>query len=145
LQHQRQHLSSDFRPGSARLLDNGSYTTLDVPGASYTEAHGINASGQIVGISDAGAFLLDNGSYTTFAALTFHSYAYSINASSQIVGDYYDGSRDHGFLFDQGSYTTLDPPGSTHTEAYGINDSGQIVGWYQDASGWHGFLATPVP
>jgi probable HAF family extracellular repeat protein len=31
------------------LLDQGNYTTLDVPGASYTSAQGINASGQIVG------------------------------------------------------------------------------------------------
>ncbi|SRR5260370_103470 len=33
----------------AFLLGGGSYTTLDVPGSSYTVAYGINASGQIVG------------------------------------------------------------------------------------------------
>jgi probable HAF family extracellular repeat protein len=31
------------------LLDQGSYSALDVPGASATGAYGINASGQIVG------------------------------------------------------------------------------------------------
>jgi hypothetical protein len=50
----------------------------------------------------------------------------------------------HGFLLDQGSYTTLDAPGSTHTFANGINASGQIVGYY-GANGRHGFLATPTP
>jgi uncharacterized membrane protein len=37
------------------LLDKGSYTTLDVPGAIWTGASGINDSGQIVGsYEDAG-------------------------------------------------------------------------------------------
>jgi probable HAF family extracellular repeat protein len=31
------------------LLDNGSYTMLDVPGSTGTWAYGINDSGQIVG------------------------------------------------------------------------------------------------
>jgi probable HAF family extracellular repeat protein len=52
----------------------------------------------------------------------------------------------HGFLLDQGSYTTLDVPGSSYTFATGVNASGQIVGCYIDAAGGqHGFLATPVP
>ena len=45
------------------------YTTIDVPGSTETEAYGINAHGQIVGLYDAGdtthGFLLSNGSYTT--------------------------------------------------------------------------------
>jgi uncharacterized membrane protein len=63
------------------------------------------------------------------------------------VGYYYDADgKGHGFLLDNGSYTTLDPPGSTYTQANGINDSRQIVGSYVDAAGnAHGFLATPVP
>ena len=50
--------------------------------------------------------------------------ATGINASGQIVGWYNGG---HGFLFDHGSYTTLDVPGLTRTYANGINDAGQIV------------------
>jgi probable HAF family extracellular repeat protein len=69
-----------------------------------------------------------------------------INDSGQIVGFYTDAQNNsHGFLLDQGSYTTLDAPGSTQTFAHGINASGQIVGAYDDAGGRHGFLATPVP
>src|SRR5262245_2109304 len=59
-----------------------------------------------------------------------------INDSGQIVGSY----GGHGFLLDQGSYTTIDVPGAQATFATGINDSGQIVGWYLDAGGGqHGF------
>src|SRR6516225_10933957 len=51
------------------------------------------------------------------------SYATGINTSGQIVGRYYDAAfRTHGFLYDHGSYTTLDMLPN------GINDSGQIVG-----------------
>jgi probable HAF family extracellular repeat protein len=52
----------------------------------------------------------------------------------------YDGGTRHGFLLDQGSYTTLDVPGAHWTHALGINDAGQVVGWYWDAIGDHGFL-----
>jgi uncharacterized membrane protein len=62
------------------------------------------------------------------------------------VGDFTDARGVvHGFLFNNGNYTTLDVPGSSLTATNGINDAGQIVGVYADASGLHGFLATPVP
>jgi hypothetical protein len=61
------------------------------------------------------------------------------------VGYYFDRTKDHGFLYDQGSYTPLDVPGSGGSWAYGINATGQIVGVYADGGGTHGFLATPVP
>jgi WD40 repeat protein/serine/threonine protein kinase len=66
----------------------------------------------------------------------------SAGMSGQIVGYYYQaGSTSHGFLLEQGSYTTLDVPGALYTYASGINASGQIVGTYYDAAkGIHGFL-----
>ena len=70
--------------------------------------------------------------------------ALGINAAGQVVGRYVAGGTEHGFLLDKGTFTTVDPPGSTFTEAIGINASGQIVGDYTDASGTgHGFVATP--
>jgi probable HAF family extracellular repeat protein len=136
------------------------YTTFDVPGSSvpsgYTEAKGINASGQIVGwyfgwyLDPAGShgFLLDNGSYTTLDVpgsisttieedLPFPQIG--INNWGQIVGSYADAqNKSHGFLLDQCNYTTLDAPGSISTQACGINDSGQIVGDYFDGMPTHG-------
>jgi probable HAF family extracellular repeat protein len=111
------------------LLDNGNYTTLDVPGSSSTWATGINASGQIVGSYSDGTgshgFLLDNGSYTTLDVPgSTGTWANGINASDQIVGSYSDVSGNaHGFLLDNGSYTDIG-----FNYALGINDSGQIVG-----------------
>jgi probable HAF family extracellular repeat protein len=59
----------------------------------------------------------------------------------QIVGYYEDSSgQDYSFLYNGGTYTMIDPPGSTSTIADGINDLGQIVGSYYDSSGEHGFI-----
>jgi probable HAF family extracellular repeat protein len=71
--------------------------------------------------------------------------AFGINVSGQIVGEYADAVGAHGFLYDQGSFTTVAVPGSHGTHPRGINASGQIVGsYYDDASGPpyfpHGFL-----
>jgi probable HAF family extracellular repeat protein len=62
----------------------------------------------------------------------------------QIVGRYSDANGSHGFLYSNGTYTTLDDPlAANGTQAFGINDSGQIVGYYSDASFTeHGFLLT---
>jgi probable HAF family extracellular repeat protein len=74
------------------LLDNGSYTTLDVPGSISTYPSGINDSGQIVGYYNDAAvnphgFVLDNGRYTTLDVPgSVYTWAYGINASGQIVG-----------------------------------------------------------
>src|SRR5262245_58454771 len=67
--------------------------------------------------------------------------ALGINASGQIVGSYYDAAYlHHGFLLDQGGYTTLDVPGANYTHARRINASGQIVGYYFAGTEGHGFL-----
>jgi uncharacterized membrane protein len=85
------------------LLDQGRYTTFDVPGSQFTSATGINASGQIVGLySDFDglqAFLLDKGRYSRLhpSGLT-QSVANGINAAGQIVGSYTDARVTHGFL-----------------------------------------------
>jgi probable HAF family extracellular repeat protein len=123
--------------GQVKAQRTYSFTTLDVPGSSFhttsIDAYGINDSGQIVGDS----VLLDNGSYLTLAGS-----ATGINNSGRIVGYYGDASGDsHGFLLDNGNYTTLDPPGSVWTLANGINASDQIVGYYRNADGhFHGFM-----
>src|SRR5579885_1442562 len=82
------------------------FTTIDPPGSIFTEAFGINPSGQIVGtFNDSSGvshgFLRDkNGSFTTFdppdSILTI---AQGINPSGQIVGLFIDSSGViHGFL-----------------------------------------------
>jgi probable HAF family extracellular repeat protein len=124
------------------------FTQIDVSGASFTNALGINAAGQIVGVfNDATGnhgFLETAGSFTTIdgpgASFTEGR---GINAAGQIVGVFVNATGTHGFLDTAGTFTTIDVPGESFTEARGINDAGQIVGDFRNAT--HGFLATPVP
>src|SRR5208282_2746134 len=112
------------------------YSTIDVPGGEYADALAINYFGQIIGVySDSNsyfqAFLDIDGVFTTIgpAGSLSNTYAYSINASGQLVGYYTDSSGNHGFLDSGGVYTTIDPPGSTYTIANSINSSGQVAGY----------------
>jgi len=127
------------------------FTTIDVPGATLTNAIGINAHGQIVGaFTDAGGafhgFLLDGGSFTTIdpPGATGGTEAGGINELGQIVGEFIDASGQHGFLLDKGIFATIDVPGAMSTSALAMNARGQIVGIFADAGGTvHGFVATP--
>ena len=49
---------------STAWADNFNFIPIDVPGATDTQALGINDRGQIVGSFSDGAFLLDNGHFT---------------------------------------------------------------------------------
>jgi probable HAF family extracellular repeat protein len=70
--------------------------------------------------------------------------ARAITADGRVVGFFVDtGSRVHGFLHTDGSFTTLDVPvpGAQGTIVAGMNSVGDIVGAFLDSSGvQHGFL-----
>ena len=76
------------------------------------------------------------------------SYAYGINNSGQVVGEY----NDTAFLYSDGETVSLNsllPSNSgfgTLRVASAINDHGQIIGWGEDIQGnTHAFLMTPIP
>jgi probable HAF family extracellular repeat protein len=137
----------------------GVFTTLTPPGSVRSQSGFLNAQGQVVGTyrtSDQKrhGFLWSRGTFINTMInvpgddAMLGTVAFGINDLGQIVGDYVassqpspaDGLR-HGFLLSQGTYTTLDPPGSTFTVAEGINNAGVIVGVYFDADGQrHGFF-----
>jgi probable HAF family extracellular repeat protein len=73
--------------------------------------------------------------------------ACGINDSGQIVGQFQDGTGNHGFVDAGGVFTTIDYPSAIAgtTFACGINDNGQVVGFFRDSTGDHGFIATPEP
>ncbi len=119
------------------------FTTLDFPGAAFTQALGINNADQIVGVytdstGKSHAFLYSGGAFTTLTinipgVTITNSTAAGINNLGQIVG-YVDASGvTHGFLLSGGTATTIDVPGANFTNPLGINDSGQIVGRYCSA------------
>jgi probable HAF family extracellular repeat protein len=111
------------------------YTTIDVPGATNTEANGINSSGQIVGQyvdshNGLNGFLLNKGVYTTLDGpagnYVPNASANGINALGQIVGYYVNGYGVNGFLYRNGAYTTI----AVGAGADAINNLGQIVGTF---------------
>jgi probable HAF family extracellular repeat protein/autotransporter-associated beta strand protein len=129
------------------------YSIISPPSEGFIEfANGINNADQVVGYyydngGLAHGFLFSNGSNATLdypSSIGTQTYPEAINANGQIVGWYSDGSSDHAFVYNDGSYSTLRDLG-TNTFAYGINASGQIVGYYQNAAAAggltnHGFL-----
>src|SRR5689334_11589690 len=61
--------------------------------------------------------------------------AHGINIHGDVVG-LFSKNGGHGFLFHNGTFTTIDfpIPGSTFTSARAINSSGTITGGYTDAN-----------
>jgi hypothetical protein len=117
--------------------------TIDVPGATNTDAHGINASGQIVGDYTDGSgnvaegFLLSGGSLTAVNDPTApgpSTFATGINGSGQIVGYAFIGAW-HGFLDNSGTFTTINAPEGGYTFLEGVNDATQIVGYRYPSPG----------
>jgi probable HAF family extracellular repeat protein len=92
-------------------------------------------------------FLYYNGVYTPIdvpgSDASYGTFAFGINNSGQIVGQFGATSGYYGFLYSNGVYTTLNAPESDATygtSAGGINNSGQIIGAYSDTSDTtHGF------
>jgi hypothetical protein len=100
---------------STLLAQQFSFAPIDVPGATATQARGINASGEIVGF------------YKTTACAD-----YSVSAP---------GCPTHGFKYVNGTYVKLTVPNATSTAIMGLNDFGDIVGFYTNRDGSrHGFL-----
>ena len=126
-------------------------TLIDYPGASSTQAWGINSRGDIVGYytgadNNNHGFLLNGGQYTAVdypgAAVTL---AHGISPQGDVVGEFgaTAASPHRGFLLGaDGVYTTFDFPGATATALYGVNALGEIAGMYTLADGTrHTFLS----
>ena len=143
---------ADSAPYHGFLLSDGTYTTIDVPGAQYTLATAINNSGQIVGgFADATGthgFLKDGSQFIVIDVPgSANAGATGINKFGEIVGEYDDDSGAHGFLRQGNTLTTFDVPGAFATVPMGINDAGQIVGYFDGVPGdpfAHGFVTPPV-
>ncbi len=68
------------------------------------------------------------------------TYAHGINSSGLIVGYYLTQGVSHGFILQDGQFTTVDVPDATQTKCYRINDNNVVTGFYNDQAGSHGFL-----
>ena len=90
-------------------------TTIKYPGATSTQARGINTPGEVVG---------------TYACTS--SCVNPVNGEVSVAGT-------HGFLLQAGAFTRIDVPGASVTIPRGIGNQGIIVGQYTTAGVTHGF------
>jgi probable HAF family extracellular repeat protein len=101
----------------------------------YGDAHGLHG---VVLTKDA--VILIDGPPCPVPSPGPQTLAYSINNRGQVVGGYNPcGNEGHGFLWADGTLTTIDVPNEFNTDLHGINDHGDIVGSY-GSTGLHGFL-----
>lgn len=140
--------SASFRhvPEAGFIAANGSYGKIVLPFSnSFSEGHGINDSGQVVGVyfdAQPNGFLDSNGVFSTVDVPgASGTYSYGINDSGQIVGRFLEGDRFHGFLDTSGVFSSIDVPGGRDTMANGINDEGEVVGSFTPT----GKPPSPVP
>jgi hypothetical protein len=127
------------------IWDGKTFTTLDYPSSSSTDASGINKAGVVVGrYEDPGdvehGFMYSKGTYTAIDVPgASDTAAAGINSNGDIVGTAFFSSATNGFLLSNKQYTSIDFPLSEATYAAGINDAGEIAGSFQDSVTTHGF------
>ncbi|MBZ5494617.1 MAG: hypothetical protein LAO76_27135 [Acidobacteriia bacterium] len=137
------------------LFADGAFVTIDEgPGTGRfadSAAFAINNSGEIGGTffdpNTFRSYLLKNNSVTTIDVPgQGDTTIEAINNRRDAVGIFNDiNLAQHGFLFSQGTFRTVDFPGGNFTGAFGMNDLGMIVGSYLTPDGnIHSFLATPA-
>jgi probable HAF family extracellular repeat protein len=121
------------------LIDLGDF------GGGFSEAFGINNSGQVVGTAAtpgdqalglSHAFLYSNGTMSNLGipetlAADSYSYALAINSSGQIaeLSGYAVTGGSSAYLYTNGTATNLGSLGGTQTGPAALNNSGQVVGY----------------
>ena len=105
-----------------------------------TEAVAINNSGEVVGTYTDG-----DGSHIFTYSSSGGTYAKRLSGtgaeasrparsvstiSGEVIGNYWSGGVEYGFLDQDGTITTLSYAGATATQVVGIDDAGEVVGDY---------------
>jgi probable HAF family extracellular repeat protein len=129
------------------------FQNIDIPGAAFTAANGVNNGGTVLGSWDntgspfGFGFIEQPGGQPitfNFPGTSDATAPSGINDVGTAVGAYMDSNGvPHGWVRSRdGSFTQLDDPlGVGGSSANQINDNGLIVGSYADASGvGHGFV-----
>jgi len=117
------------------------YSVVDYPGATHTEAWDINNSGVIIGWYDAnsdypweprGFVLYEATWYSLDYPGAMWTFAMGINDGGTLVGTSVDaGGVAFGYSLTGGGYTYIDPyPRAGESYVYSVNSSNTMVGWF---------------
>jgi YVTN family beta-propeller protein len=130
-------------------LRNGLYSSVDGPGASFTDLAWVNARGDMVGSFNdsrgSHAYVLSRGSFKTIdspiGALPFIA-GFGLSNGGDVVGVLFGDNffQGRGYIFSNNAFTLIDVPGAMGTFPTMALDPTRIVGTYVDGSNqFHGF------
>jgi len=130
---------------------NLTFTTIDVPGAGYTEVFGVNSNGDMVGNYGTNTNIDSHGFKYSNGTFSYYDYpgepetvGTGINDSGLIVGYGTAGATAVGFSYDGTSFTTIKDGNSSATYAGGVNNAGEIVGGAGSIGATKGFALLGV-
>lgn len=146
----RPYLVAAMVAASAAAQAAGYAVTMLAPaGATSSDAWDVNNLGQVVGSFSSAAFtysrgyVWSNGTFTTLngPAGTLNLNALGVSDGGAVVGSYIDTTtvddtgavvlgNPHGYLYDNGSYLTIDAPGAQATYLRGISPDGRYLTGY---------------
>ena len=132
---------------------NGTFQTVDYPGAAYTYLFGVNNRGVAIGYYGDGTtnhtvtYAIGTGMWTALPDIPNYSQndGYCINDMGVAVGNAFGTSSAAAWLWDPVtlSYSFMAVPGAEEysTSPSCLNDKNQVAGYYVDASGsYQGFV-----
>ena len=111
---------------------------LNRPGSADTQPWDINDAGTIVGWSTAGAFSYANGVFSSLSlpVANLGVTATGITNAGMVVGNYSTGDvnspTSHGFLLDDGIFSTFDLPGVVNTNIRHVSSDGRYLSGISD-------------
>lgn len=146
----RPYLVAAMVAASAAAQAAGYAVTMLAPaGAASSDAWDVNNLGQVVGSFSSPAFtytrgyIWSNGTFTTLngPAGTLSLGALGVSDGGAVVGSYFDTTtvddtgavvlgNPHGYLYENGSYLTIDAPGAQATYLRGISPDGRYLTGY---------------